>query len=62
MNDQISIDVDFISSIIGLSKQGVDQMAFFVGKERESGLVTCLKGKYNLTSDTRGFSIASIND
>ena len=55
------MDIKLIASIIGLSIVGIDPTSFFK-KDQITMLTNKMKDKYELSKDTIGFLIKSIND
>ena len=62
LNHKVSMDFKLIAMITRLPLLGLDPTPFFIKKEQDTTLKNKLKEKYDLTRDTRGFFIASIND
>ena len=55
------VDFKLISAITGLPLAGIDPMPFF-RKDQDIVLMNNMKDKYDLSRDTIGFLISSIND
>ena len=62
LNRKISVGVELITLITGLSLERVDPTPSFFGKDQDTTLVNQINEKYDLTRDKRGFLISSIND
>ena len=62
LNQKVYVDVELITVITGFPLVGVDPTPFFTGKEKANMMTNKLKDKYDLTTDTVAFFIASIND
>ena len=62
LDRKVPIYIKLISAIMGLPLAGLGPTPFFVRKEQYIALTNKLKDKYDLSRDTKGFLIASIND
>jgi hypothetical protein len=58
----VSIDIELIAHIIGLSSRGMDPMQFLDNKKKEKALVEDMKKKYCTDRGMRGIVIKRIND
>jgi hypothetical protein len=58
----ISIVVDLIASIAGLSSRGTDPTHFLDDKSKEKALEEEMKNKYGTDRGTKGIIIKRIND
>jgi hypothetical protein len=58
----IMIDVDIITSIIGLPSQGMDPTHFLYDKYRDKALAEEMKKKYGIERGTRGIIFKRINN
>ena len=59
---KVYVSVNLLAAITGLPLAGIDLEPFFVGKEQDNLMKNKLKYKYDMTKNTKGFFIASIND
>ena len=62
LDHRVDITIDLIHQIIGLSKNGVDPAAHFVGKDQDKKLAARLIKKYNLTRGGWAYDVVYIED
>ena len=61
LDRKVSMEIELIAVITGLPLGVPNPTPFFAAKDKDIALTNNLKDKYDLTRDTRGFFIASIN-